>query len=154
MQHVDRALFGGRGDPAGVLDRAGHAGVLALVAQVGEDRVALVGPGGERVEQTVMGPGAGGVVLAAWAHRGGPQRPSVRGSDHLDVRAVMVVLARPPQVHPGRRTGSLGPVGADQGAVQADVGVPRRSGGEQRTVQIGCGGGERVDALVQVAAGG
>jgi hypothetical protein len=59
-----------------------------------------VGLVAERVEQSIVGAGAGGVVLPAGPDRGGPQGPAVRTGHDLDVPAVMVVLARPPQVHP------------------------------------------------------
>ena len=48
-----------------------------------------------------LGADGRGVVLTAWAHVGGPQRPPVGGRDDLDVAAVVAMLARPPQVYAG-----------------------------------------------------
>ena len=69
------------------------------VAQIGQHRVLRVGPGAERGEQAGMGAGTGDVVLAARAHGGGPQRPAVRRGHHLHVPAVVMMLARPQQIH-------------------------------------------------------
>jgi hypothetical protein len=154
VQRVDRALLDGRLHPTGGLDRAGQPGVLALVAQIGQHRVLGVGPVGERVEQSGMGAGAGGVVLAARSDRRRPQRPAIRGGDDLHVPAVAGVLSRPPEIHSGGRTDGFGPVGADHGAVEVHVGVSGHPRGEQRTVQRRRGRGEDVDPLVQVAVGG
>jgi hypothetical protein len=76
-----------------------------------------------------------------------------RSGDDLDVPAVVLVLARPPQVHPRGRADRLRPVGANQGAVEVHGGVPGDPGGEQRPVQRGGSGGEDVDGFVQVAVG-
>lgn len=129
-------------------ERAGQADVLALVAEIGQRSVLVVGPLVDRVEQVVVGAGAGGVVLTARPDRRGPRWPPVGCGDDLDVPAVMVVLSLPPLIHPRGGAGSLGPVGADQRVVEVDVGVPGRWCGQQRTVQPGCHGGQDVDPLV------
>src|SRR5512135_724053 len=46
-----------------------------------------------------MGPGAGDIVLAAGPDVGDPPWPSIRRGHDLDVAAVAMVLARPPQIH-------------------------------------------------------
>jgi hypothetical protein len=101
VQRVDAALLDGQFLPARGLDRADQPVVLAFVAQIGQRGVVGVGVGVQRGQQLGMGAGAGGVVLAAGPHVGGPQRPPVGRGDHLDVAAVVMVLARPPQGHPG-----------------------------------------------------
>jgi hypothetical protein len=45
-------------------------------------------------------------------------------------------------------------VGADQRAVEVDVGVPSGAGGEQGTVQARGAGGEHIDCFVEVAVDG
>ena len=78
---------------------------VGLTGRTPAKAASLIDPGADLGEQVGVGAGGGGVVLAARAHVGGPQRPAVRGGDDLDVAAVMVVLARPPQIHPGGRAG-------------------------------------------------
>jgi len=62
---------------------------------------------------------AGGVVLTAWTHVGGPQRPPVRGRDDLDVAAVVVMQL--PDHH--RSTPGVGPGVATRSVA---IGVPSR----------------------------
>jgi hypothetical protein len=65
----------------------------------------------------------------------------------------MTVLARPPQIYPGGRTGGFRTVSVDLGAVDVDMGMPGHPGSKQRTRQGGRRSGEKVDGLVQVAVG-
>jgi hypothetical protein len=63
------------------------------------------------VRNARIGAGGAHVVLSAGTHVGGPTGPSVRSGDDLDVPAVLVVLAAPPQGHPGCRAERGDPVG-------------------------------------------
>ena len=84
-----------------------------------------------------MGAGAGCVLFAAGAYIRDPQGRAVGGGEDLDVAAVLVVLARPPQVHPGGRAERPGAVGTDQGAVELHMGVAGGAGGQQGALQPG-----------------
>lgn len=112
-------LITGQGRVRGLLDWMAQGGVEVRLAQLGERGQAVLVHGAlQRSQQIGLGPGAGGVVLAA----GGPQRPPVRGGQHLNGAAVVFVLARPPE------TGVVGaggadPVGADDGAVPVEMGA-------------------------------
>lgn len=64
------------------------------------------------------------------------------GAGDLEVHSVAVVLAREEQVAALGRVLDLDPVGGDEGAVQADVGVACGAGGVDRVVQGRCAGGE------------
>ncbi|ODA69894.1 hypothetical protein APS67_005905 [Streptomyces sp. AVP053U2] len=92
-------------------------------------------------------------MLAAGADRGHPERPAVRGGDDLHIPAMMLVLPGPPEICPVG-TGGGDAVGADDSAVQVEVGVP----GGRRPLQ--CGGqvrgvvGEHGQPLVEIAVGG
>src|SRR3954462_3916668 len=161
MERVDGELIGGQRPAGELLDRGGQRGLLALVAQIAEGGVVVVGPLDQCRQQLGVGAQRGGVVFPAGPHARGPDRPAVGGGQHLDVAAVGGVLARPPQVHPqlgpaaaaGRaRRGT--PVGADQGAVELHMRVTGGAGGQQRTAQPRGLGGEDVDALVQIAVDG
>ncbi len=140
------------GEPAdgGLLDRDADRGGFAFVAQVGQGGQVRRGQG-ERW-QDVMVTDAGGVVLTALSHLGGPQWPAVGGGDDLDIAARVVMFSGPPQVHPGGGAGRGHPVGFDRGAVEVDVAVPGGIGGQQRPVQARPAFGEGVDAFVQVPA--
>ena len=100
VQQVHGALIGGQPAAGGLLDRRGQRRPFALVAQVGQHGVGLVGPLGQQRQRLGVGAQRGGVVLAAGAHVRGPDRPAVGGGDDLDVAAVGGMLARPPQIHP------------------------------------------------------
>ncbi|GAA5179076.1 hypothetical protein GCM10023322_07970 [Rugosimonospora acidiphila] len=132
-----------------VEDRWGHIDV----AQVSQRRHAVVGGDLKAWQQAVGGAGAGGVVLASRAHVGGPDQEAGRVGEDLDVVAVVLALARPPQVGPVR-AGSRDPVGVDERAVQVDVGVACDFRRGQCRVQVRGERGEHVDALVQVVVGG
>src|SRR5689334_18409989 len=78
VQHVESALIDAQllaAGLAGLVDRAHQPLVLALVAQVGQCDVLVVGPGVERGQQPGVGAGAGDVVLTAGTHARDPQRP-------------------------------------------------------------------------------
>jgi hypothetical protein len=77
----------------------------------------------------------------------------VKGDD-LHISAVVGMFARLPQVHAWRRARGGGPVGFDQGAVDAHVAVPGGHGGRQRPVQARRPGDQEVDAFVQVVLAG
>ena len=143
-----------RARPVGLLDRDTQDLGLAFVAQVGQAEPTVVDPGADLGEQVGVGAGGGGVMLAARTHVGGPQRPAVRGGDDLDVPAVMVMLARPPQIHPRGRAGGVVAVGVDQGAVHDDVGVAGGLGRQQRPVQRWFAGGQHGEGFVAVVVGG
>ena len=75
----------------GLLERDDDGVGFAFVAEVGQG-TQVGSDGGEGVEQTGVGPQAGGVVFPAGPHPGGPQRPAVRGGQDLDIAAVVRVL--------------------------------------------------------------
>lgn len=91
-------------------------------------------------------------MLAAGPDRGDPDRPAVRSGDDLHVAAVVLVFSGPPEVCP---VGSGGgdAVGADDGAVQVEVGVAGRGGSLQRGGEVRCVIGEHGQSLVRVAVG-
>src|SRR3954468_6079934 len=93
---LTRALVLGQGPVGGSLDRGGDGGPFALVAQVAEGGVVLVGPLGQQRQHVGVGAQRGGVVLAAGPHARGPDRPAVGNGHDLHVAAVGRVLARPP----------------------------------------------------------
>jgi hypothetical protein len=88
---------------------------------VGIRRAGLAKPSWRR-HQTGRALGAGGVVFAAGPDGGDPQRPPVGVGEHLQVAAVVLVLAGPPQVR-AVRAGCGAPVDTDHGAVQIQGGV-------------------------------
>lgn len=59
-------------------------------------------------------------MLAAGPDRRDPERPAVGCGNDLDVAAVVLVLARPPQVGPVRAGGGDA-IGTDDGAVEVEV---------------------------------
>src|SRR3954453_18825962 len=89
------------GRPVAFLTGVVRGGLLALVAQVAENGVGLVGPFGQGRQHLGVRAQAGGVVFPARPPRRGPDRPAVRSGHDLDVAAMTGVLARPPQVPPG-----------------------------------------------------
>jgi len=76
-----------------------------------------------------------------------------RGRDDLDVAAVVVMLARPPQVYAGCRARRGHPIGSDQRAVEVDVAVACSLRCQQRPVQARAVCSEHADAFVQVPVG-
>jgi len=76
------------------------------------------------------------------------------GGDDLHVPAVVVVLSRPPWIHPWCRSRGAAPVNLDQGSVDIDVGVAGHLRCRQDRAQTRCVGGEHGDALVQVGESG
>ena len=68
VQQVDGALIVGQPATAGMLDRDGQRRALALVAQVAQHGVGLVGPLGRQRQCLGVGAQDGGVVLAAGPH--------------------------------------------------------------------------------------
>ena len=82
-------------------------------------------------------------------------------SDDLDVAAVAVVLARPPEMHPPplaatpavRRALHANAVGRHQCSVQVHVRMAGGVGGQQRRAQLGWLGSQDVQGLVDVAVG-
>ena len=108
---------------------------FAFVGQVSQAHLPITDAQGDQFEQLGVGLGGGQVVFPPGAHVGGPQRPAVGGGDDLDVSAVMLVLAAPPQVHAGGGAGSVDPVGLDEGAVHDYVGVAGSLGRQQGVVQ-------------------
>jgi hypothetical protein len=150
---VERLLFEVEFAALGLLDGVAEARAGVLVPEVGQR--GDVQCGGEPVQgvDQAVGTGTGGVVLASGADWGDPQWPAVRGGDDLYVPAVVLVLSRPPQVG-SVRAGCGDAVGADDRAVQVEVGV---SGGRrplQRGGQVGSVVGEHGQPLVQVSVGG
>ncbi len=89
-----------RGEPAafGFLERHGDRVGLALVAQITQS-AQVIGSVGESGQDLGVDAYRGGVVLPARPNVGSPDRPAVGDGDHLDVAAVVIVLARPPQIH-------------------------------------------------------
>src|SRR3954464_9889515 len=81
VQQVHGALIVGQRRVGGLLDRRGQRRPFALVAQVGQGGVGLVGPLGQQRQRLGMGAQRGGVVLAARPHGRGPDRPAVGGGD-------------------------------------------------------------------------
>jgi len=150
---VERLVGFGEFTALGLLDRVAKAVCDVLIAEVGQGGDAQ--GGGEPVEgvDQAVGTGAGGVVLAARPDRGDPQRPAVRCRDDLYVPSVVLVFPRPPQVRSVGAGGSHA-VGADHGAVQVEVGVPRHRRTLQRGGQIGRVVSQHGKSLVQVAVGG
>jgi hypothetical protein len=83
----------------GFLERHGDRAGFAFVAQVAERGPVLGDPGCQSGKDLQIFTQSGGVVLAAWAHLGCPQRPAIGSGDDRYVPAVVGVLPRPPQVH-------------------------------------------------------
>lgn len=108
------------------------------VSGVGQGRDLILGIEGRQCAEQSFGlASAGGVVLAARPDAGYPDRESVGVGEHLDVPAVVFVLARPPQVCIVRPD-SCDMVGVDQGAVQVEVTVAASPSGRQRFVTCRC----------------
>src|SRR5690606_2537648 len=154
VQRVAGAFVDGQLAAGGLLGRDDELVVEGLVAEVGQHVASGRVPGLDRLKQTVGGAGTGAVVLAAGSDRRDPDRPAVRCGQHLDVAAVGLVLAGPPQVDPagGARDGAA--VGADHGAVEVDVGVAGHRGGGQRRVHRRGLVGQYRQRLVDVPVGG
>jgi hypothetical protein len=89
-----------------LLDRNGEPCLLALVAQIAEDGVTLVGPLGHTGSAWVCAQ-SGRVVPAAGPHARGSEGQAVRRGEHLDVDALAAVLVRAPQIDP-----AVGPAGS------------------------------------------
>src|SRR5512143_1745877 len=150
LDGVEGLLVHGQRAALGFLERDLEDVGFAFVAQVGQAHLPVTDPQGDQVDQVGVGAGGRQVVFAAGAYVGGPQRPAVGGGDDLDVPAVVLVLAAPPQVDAGGGAGSVDPVGLDEGAVHDDVGVTGGLGRQQGVVQRGLAGGQHRDALVPV----
>lgn len=150
---VERLVGLGEFTALGLLDRVAEAVSCVLVAEVGQGQDAQGDSEPFQGLDQAVRVGAGDIVLAARAARGDPDRPAVRGGDDLHVPAVVLVLAGPPQV---RAVGVDGghPVGADDRAVQVEVGVPGRRSPLQCGGQVGRVVGEHRQPLVRVAVGG
>jgi hypothetical protein len=138
--------------PLGFLTGWAEAGPGVLVAEVGQG--GDVGGVGEPVQggDQAVGTGAGGVVLAAGPDRRDPERSAVGCGNDLDVAAVVLALARPPQVGLVRAGGG-GAIGTDDGAVEVEACEAGRGralpcGGQVRGVV-----GEHGQPFVEVAVG-
>jgi hypothetical protein len=69
VQQVDGALIGAQPAAGAVLDRRGQRRAFPLVAQVGQNRMDLVGPLGQQRQRLAVRAQRGGVVLPARAAR-------------------------------------------------------------------------------------
>src|SRR3712207_2105995 len=78
VQSVDRALIVAQGSVGGALDRDGEGVLFALVAQVGQGGVVLVGPLRQQRQRLAVRAQRGGVVLTARAVGPGARQRSVR----------------------------------------------------------------------------
>lgn len=150
---VERLLPDGEFAVLGLLEGVTEAVAGVLVARVGQG--GDVREGCELVERGVqpVGAGAGGVVFAAGVDGWDLDRSAVGGGDGLDVAAVVLVFSGPSQV------GAVGDgcgdaVGADDGAVEGEVGVSGGNGTFQRGGQVRGVIGEHSQPLVEVAVGG
>lgn len=82
---VERPLLGGEFAILWLLDRVAEPVPGVLVAQVSQGGYAEGGCEPVESGDQAVCAGAGGVVLAAWADRGDPDRPAVRGGDDLSL---------------------------------------------------------------------
>jgi hypothetical protein len=82
----------------GLLDGNGDRVGLALIAEIAKNAPLIAGPFGKGGQHFRVGAQRGGVVFTAGPDLRCPQRPAVGRGEDLDVAAMVVVFARPPQI--------------------------------------------------------
>lgn len=119
---VELLLLSGQAAAFGFLECHGDGVGLAFIVQIPKG-APVTGGLDQGGQDLAVGTYRGGVVLASRAHLGRPDRPAVWDADDLHVAAVVVVFARPPQVHPEGWSGRGHPVGLHQDPVDVHVAV-------------------------------
>lgn len=99
-------------------------------------------------QQAGRGAGARDVVFTTGPDIGCPYRPPIGSGQHLDIAAVMTVLARPPHIS-STRSRCRYPVGGDHRPVPVEVTPPRTFDLCQRIGQTRRVPSQRVNGLMQ-----